>query len=122
MSSNLTRSTKTFQTLTVPLPAKNVLAGVQLESKPYLMHGQPWAPCGFLMLPTTRPSCSMRSEHGQCGHRVSRLLFAGDDNILFPIQESAHRTRRPDSISLLTILTILRIASNHRSHDLTVDE
>ena len=22
--------------------------------------------------------------HGQCGHRLSRLLFAGDDNISFP--------------------------------------
>ena len=33
VSSNLTRSTKTFQTLTVPSPVKNVVAGVQLESK-----------------------------------------------------------------------------------------
>jgi hydroxyacyl-ACP dehydratase HTD2-like protein with hotdog domain len=34
VSSNLTRSTKTFQTVTVPQPAENVVAGVQLESKP----------------------------------------------------------------------------------------
>ena len=40
VSSNLTRSTKTSQRLTVPPPAKHVITGVQLESKPNLMHGQ----------------------------------------------------------------------------------
>src|SRR6476661_6713248 len=44
--SNLTRSTKTFQTLTATLLVKTLLAGVQLESKTHLMHGRPWAPCG----------------------------------------------------------------------------
>jgi len=33
VSSNLTRSTKTFQTLTLPLVTENVVAGVQVESK-----------------------------------------------------------------------------------------
>jgi hypothetical protein len=30
--SNPSRSTKTFQTLTVPLPTKNVITGVQLDA------------------------------------------------------------------------------------------
>ena len=33
VSSNLTRSTKTFQTLTVPLIAQNAVTGVQVEPK-----------------------------------------------------------------------------------------
>ena len=51
VSSNLTRSTKTFQTLTVPQPARHVITGVQLESKRHLMHGQPWALCEFWCCP-----------------------------------------------------------------------
>jgi hypothetical protein len=53
--SNPSRSTTTFQTLTVPRPASNVVAGVQLESKPNLgmdSLGTVW----ILMLPTSRPS------------------------------------------------------------------
>jgi hypothetical protein len=34
--------------------------------------------------------------YGQCGHRFSRLLFAGDDNNYFPykdVAQSAHARR-----------------------------
>ena len=34
-------------------------------------------------------------EIGRRGHRISGLLSAGDDNILLPIQEDAHRAQRP---------------------------
>ena len=51
VSSNLTRSTKTFQTLTVPQPATHVITGVQLESKLHFIHGQPWAPFRFRCCP-----------------------------------------------------------------------
>ena len=80
VSSNLTRSTKTFQTLTVPFPAKHVVTGVQLESKPNLMHGQSWAPMWISMLPTTRPLDSMSwrawavSPENARRHRESRVV------------------------------------------------
>ena len=94
VGSNPTRSTKIPQTLTAhPVPG-SVVAGVQLESKPHLMHGQPWASCGFRCCPALALHLQCDRRSGHCGHRFSRLLFAGDDNILFPIQEGAHRAPR----------------------------
>src|ERR1035437_1028523 len=43
-----------------PPASQNVVAGVQLESKSHLRHGQPWASCGFRYLPTIKPTDSMR--------------------------------------------------------------
>ena len=94
VGSNPTRSTKIPQTLTAhPVPG-SVVAGVQLESKPHLMHGQPWASCGFRCCPALALHLQCDRRSGHCGHRFSRLLFAGDDNILFPRQEGAHRAPR----------------------------
>ena len=87
--SNPSRSTTTFQTLTVPFSATNVLAGVQLESKPILMHGQPWAPCGFRCCPQLGFRVQRDRRNGQSGHHFSRLLSAGDDNKRFPYKEDA---------------------------------
>jgi hypothetical protein len=72
-------------------PAKNVVSGVQLESNPCFALGHSWAPCEILRLPTNGLHLQCDPTHGHCGHRVSLLLFAGDDNISFPIQEGAHR-------------------------------
>ena len=82
--SNPSRSTTTFQTLTALSSTNSVLGGVQLESKPLLMHGQPWAPSGFRCcpLPGHQIQCVGKMEHH--GHRFSPLLSAGDDNNCFP--------------------------------------
>ena len=94
VSSNLTRSTKTFQTLTVPLLAKHVVTGVQLESKPHLMHGQPWAPRGFRCCPRIGLHHQCDRRNGHRGHRFSRLLSAGDDNKYFPYKDVAQQPDR----------------------------
>ena len=94
MSSNLTRSTTTFQTLTVSRPAKNVITGVQLESKTPVQHGQPWAPCGFCACPRSGLRIQCGSKIGHHGQHFSRLVFAGDDeNIWFPNKDVAHPAR-----------------------------
>jgi hypothetical protein len=87
--SNPSRSTTTFQTLTVLQPAKHVITGVQLESKPKMMYGQPWAPCGFRCCPQLGFRVQRDRRNGQSGHHFSRLLSAGDDNKRFPYKEVA---------------------------------
>ena len=69
-----------------PWPAKFLARGVQLESKPHLMHGHPWAPGGFRSCPRLGLNLQRDPVYGQCRHRLSRLLFAGDDNNSFPIR------------------------------------
>src|SRR5260370_18323589 len=93
--SNPSRSTTTFQILTVPKPATHVITGVQLESKPHLMHGQPWAPCGFRCCPLSRHSVQQVGKIGHRGHRFSPLLFAGVDNTCFPYKDVAQCASPP---------------------------
>ncbi len=50
--SNPFRSTKTFHRLTVVSRLENQPLESTPESKPKLMHGHPWAPCGIASLPT----------------------------------------------------------------------
>ena len=45
-----------------PRPMKFLARGVQLESKPSLMHGQPWAPCEFRCCP--RLACIRNAIQG----------------------------------------------------------
>ena len=98
IGSNPIRSTKTFQTLSPPYPAKYLVTGVQLESKPILMHGQSWALCTDLLLPTVRPAFSMGCKEWAAWAPFCHLLFAGDDNNNFPykdVAQGAHFGRVP---------------------------
>ena len=56
--SNPSRSTKTFHTLTVPLPPDNLVTGVHLESKTHLTLGIRSHPSAA----HSRPSLLTRSE------------------------------------------------------------
>ena len=88
VSSNLTRSTKTFQTLT----ANTQLEERPPESKRHFDHGQPGPLCGISILPTGAVTNLFVQELGRHGHRFTRLLSSSeDDNIWFPYRDDVRR-------------------------------
>ena len=93
VSSNLTRSTKTFHRVTVPPPARTWLPESNWSPNPKLNHGRPWASCGFRCCPHLGLQRQRDRRNGQLGHRLSCSMSAGDDSKRFPYKDVAHEAR-----------------------------
>ena len=105
--SNPSRSTKPFKHLP-SLTVKHAVTGVQLESETLGCLDSLWACVGSRYPPIIKPYDSKRWHVWALGQRFSRVLFAGEDNIWFPIRRLPI-SPKPESLrNLLSRFTCCR--------------
>src|SRR5271157_4472214 len=96
VSSNLTRSTKTFHRLTVSPPARTSSPESNWSPKPILSTGSHGHRVDFDTCPRSSYSIQCGAEFGHLGHRLSSVSSSSwDDDNSFPYKDDAHRAQGP---------------------------